>query len=240
MAESSPDPDPRDPPRVTRNSTEKGECTKGGVAGGSVLVCGGGGWPPGVCPMTSRVKHYWTSAIFLRAECVSLCVVEHSAWDEPAAAAAKVEADEAEWRENVGPVTEDDFLVFAQGVVSPGYDYYRKLYLTPLGAMYNLRLAFRGATVLDQFNIAAITIPAAELLVDDLKHFGFPEFTPDFLQDVKKELSLLKQHAQRDFDRDAVDKLSAKLKKEEARATEAATVTPMDLGVVMNEIVASV
>lgn len=74
-----------------------------------------------------------------------------------------------------------------------------------------------------------MSLLSAELLVDDLKYFDFPEFTQAFLLLLKGELPLLLEHAQKDFDwskvpgaaeYDAALKHSSSVKA--ARATRAA------------------
>jgi hypothetical protein len=44
-----------------------------------------------------------------------------------------------------------------------------------------------------------MSLLAAELLVDDLKYFDFPEFTPAFFANLKAEVPKLLEHARKPF-----------------------------------------
>ena len=109
-----------------------------------------------------------------------------------------------EWKKTAGPLTAAEFEAFGQAAVQPGYDYYTKLYRTPGGQMYPLRQALRAAIVFDPLKLKVMSRLTAELLVDDLKHFGFPEFTLAFFDNLKAELPKLLEHAQKPFDWGAV------------------------------------
>ena len=74
-----------------------------------------------------------------------------------------------------------------------------------------------------------MALGTAELLIDDLALFQFPDFTPEFLDNLKKELPALKQQAEKDFDWSAVpgakeydDRLARKLKAKASKAKAAA------------------
>ena len=84
--------------------------------------------------------------------------------------------------------------------MQPGYDYYTKLHRTVGGQMYPLRQALRAAIVFDPLKLKVMSRLTAELLVDDLKHFGFPGFTLAFFDNLKAELPKLLEHAQKPFD----------------------------------------
>lgn len=104
-----------------------------------------------------------------------------------------------EWTENAGPLTAAEFEAFGRAAVQPGYDYYTKLYRTVGGQMYAFRQALRAATVFDPLKLKVMSLLAAELLVDDLKYFDFPEFTPAFFANLKAELPKLLEHARKPF-----------------------------------------
>ena len=105
-----------------------------------------------------------------------------------------------EWKKTAGPLTAAEFEAFGRAAVQPGYDYYTKLYRTVGGQMYPLRQALRAAIVFDPLKLKVMSRLTAELLVDDLKHFGFPEFTLAFFDNLKAELPKLLEHAQKPFD----------------------------------------
>jgi hypothetical protein len=146
---------------------------------------------------------------------------------EAAVAAQTVKRDK--WRENAGPLTAQQFEDFGRAAVQPGYDYYKKIFCTSGGDMNHLKNAVRAATILDPFKLMYMSLLSAQLLVDDLKYFDFPEFTPAFLVLLKEELPLLLEHAQKDFDWSKVPgaaEYDAALKRSQsvkaARATRAA------------------
>jgi len=146
-----------------------------------------------------------------------------SAADKEAAAAAKVEkakatevvktaalavekekAAGAEWVAKMGPLSEAEFEAYGRAVVQPGYDYFTKLFRLPNGEMWAAKMAYRGATVFDALKLRTMDVTTGSLLVDNLVHFNFPEFTGDFRAHLKAELPLLLQHARRDFNWSAV------------------------------------
>ena len=91
-------------------------------------------------------------------------------------------------------------MEYGKAVVEPGFEYYNGLYNDPSGEMYQIKEAFRAATVFNALVLAELSLPTAELLVDDLKYFGFKEFTDPFLQNLKMEVPLLLQQARKPFD----------------------------------------
>jgi hypothetical protein len=137
----------------------------------------------------------------------------------------KAESELFEWKEAAGPLTKDDFVEYGKAAVEPGFDYYKGLYNDPSGEMYQIKEAFRAATVFNALVLAELTLPTAELLVDDLKHFGFNEFTGPFLENLKRELPLLLQHARKPFDWSALPGAAAydlRLKRELERKAKSA------------------
>jgi hypothetical protein len=123
----------------------------------------------------------------------------------------------AEWKTKVGPVTQEEFIQYGKNAVQPGYDYFYNLYINPQGKLRNLFLAFRGAQIFDPIILAGISVTASHLLIDDLLHFGFEEFTPKFITGMKLELTKLMNQAKDEFPWDTlpgVDKYDSDLRKE--------------------------
>ena len=100
----------------------------------------------------------------------------------------------------LGPLTVPEFKAHALAAVKPGYDYFAALYLAEGGKLRTQFLALRGASLLDPFKVKEMAVPGMKLLVGDLKHFGFPEFTPEFLANVKGELPKYLRQACAPFD----------------------------------------
>ena len=46
------------------------------------------------------------------------------------------------WKEEVGPITLEEFIEFGNNCAKPGYDYFTKLYIHEEGKLHNLYLAF--------------------------------------------------------------------------------------------------
>jgi hypothetical protein len=117
---------------------------------------------------------------------------------EVAAAAEAVTAankSKSDWKSQVGPVTKEDFVVFASAGCKVGYDYYIQKYNTHGGELFDLKRAYHGATIFNPFNLASFSLDKCSLLINELRFFGFPEFTPHFLQGLKSELAQLKVQA---------------------------------------------
>ena len=188
--------------------------------------------PNAAVVVAGRAEEKQVEAAQAQAGLIGAVTVAEAEQREAKQAAQKIKDDEQAWRTGAGPLTEEDFVLAAAQVVQPGYDYFRKLYLNPEGKLYSLRLAFYGASVLNPLVLRDIEQTSAELLVDNLKYFEFPEFTPEFLAEVKKELPQLMHQARQDFDWDSLDgaedynrTLTAKLKAKEAAAAKAAART---------------
>ena len=155
-----------------------------------------------------------------------------------AAAAAAAREEFRLWKEEVGPVTEEEFREHAEQAVRPGYDYFRGLYMSETGSLRSTFIAFRGASLLNPLKLRRISVEAARMLVDDLSHFGFREFTPGFLENVKSEVFTLWQQARENFDWGGLDgaadydrKLRSKLAKTQADQTATAErVAALDAG----------
>jgi hypothetical protein len=125
--------------------------------------------------------------------------------------------------------TAEEFLDMGTAGLQAGYDYYEVLYNTPGGELYLLKFAYQGASVFNPLKLKDLDQTAAELLIELLANFNFPEFTPEFLELLKQELPEVMRQAKLPFDWSAVrgaaeyDKaLKAKL----ARAAAASSSTP--------------
>ena len=118
--------------------------------------------------------------------------------------------------EEVGPMTRDTFIAYAKTCVQKGYDYYENKFNLPAqrvtlnsggagvkfesGEMRGFKQALFGARIFDPEILISESIDKLERRIDALKHFKYPEFTDDFLANMKKEIALAKQHAAAEFD----------------------------------------
>ena len=100
----------------------------------------------------------------------------------------------------MGPITEAQFIAFGHAVVQPGYDYYQNIYNRVNGKLFNIKQAYLGASVFDPLKLKEMNFDTALLLIDNLAHFHFPEFTTAFLIEMKAELPRVLEHAHADFD----------------------------------------
>ena len=68
------------------------------------------------------------------------------------------EAPFAAWRATIGPLSQAEFMEYADTVVQPGYGYFTDLYLKEDGKLHRKLLAFKGASVLDVLKIATMSL----------------------------------------------------------------------------------
>jgi hypothetical protein len=115
-----------------------------------------------------------------------------------------------------------------------GYDYYKNKYNEVGGELYFFKQAFMAATVYNPFNLAEYRPSKCKLFIGELAHFGFPEFTAPFLEQLKAELSALQVHARRPYEWNLVPgakeydkKLERRLKKEGAKLAAVAVAPAM-------------
>jgi hypothetical protein len=119
-----------------------------------------------------------------------------------------------------GGVSEDDFRAHGRSVVAPGIAYYVKMYNVAGGELYDLKLAYVAASVLNPRLLKMIIIERANVMVGGLVGFGFWAFTQEFNQALKNELERWKEMADADYNWNGVEGASAynkKLKKKIAR-----------------------
>lgn len=105
----------------------------------------------------------------------------------------------------IGPKTAAEFAAIGRDSVAPAFAYYRHLYLEPGGDMFELRQAFRGASVLDPLKLAGMNANEVKLLIQDLRYFRFPELTPQVIEGLASEANLLLAQATMPFDWGAVN-----------------------------------
>jgi hypothetical protein len=109
------------------------------------------------------------------------------------------------WKAEVGPTTIEEFIEFGQNCVKPGYEYFTKLYIQAEGKLHNLYLAFKGAELFDPLRVVQMSEAGTLLQVDLLHRFGFPEFTIEFLEGLKREIPRYRRKARAHFDWNALD-----------------------------------
>jgi hypothetical protein len=109
------------------------------------------------------------------------------------------------WKAEVGPTTVEEFIEFGNNCVKPGYDYFTALYIHEEGKLHNLYLAFKGAEIFDPLRVVEMSEAGTMLQADLLLRFGFPEFTLEFLEGLKKEIPRYRRMARAHFDWNALD-----------------------------------
>ena len=87
----------------------------------------------------------------------------------------------------------------------PAINYYNKQFREEGGDLYRMRKAIIATQVFDPMYLSTTTLEAASLLIDDLKHYEYSMFTPDFLSGMKEELILASEHSKKPFDWDSID-----------------------------------
>ena len=95
--------------------------------------------------------------------------------------------------------------------------------------MYDLKAAFRGASVFDCLKLKQMSKETAELLIDDLAKFEFLESTPELLAGLKEELPEVLRQARVPFDFSSVPgaaKYDAALARKLKRKADKAASTP--------------
>ena len=100
----------------------------------------------------------------------------------------------------LGPISADHLNSMARRCVQGAFDYYTRLYNSPGGDMYRIKIGFRGARVFNPLVLREMDLNASWLLIDDLALLGLRKFTPQFLDGMKAELPAVLAHAARDFD----------------------------------------
>jgi hypothetical protein len=112
-----------------------------------------------------------------------------------------------EWDQQRGGLrTEQEFLAHAKDVISPALTKYRKLYEEETGDHFDGKRAIEGCQLFDPFYLATCDVQAANLLVEKLKHFKRPDFTDEFLDNLKKEIPEAIKHSKTVFDWEDVAK----------------------------------
>ncbi len=109
------------------------------------------------------------------------------------------------WKAQVGPGTIAEFIEFGNNSVQPGYTYFSNLYIQEEGKLHNLCMAFKGAEIFDPLRVKEMSEDATILQADLLARFGFPEFTTEFLEGVKKEIPRYRRMARAHFEWNSLD-----------------------------------
>ena len=95
-------------------------------------------------------------------------------------------------------------MAHGHAAVKPGYDFFYDRFCKSDGKNYNIKKAFLAASVFNVLTLKDMPIETATILIDYLAFFGFPEFTPLFLQGMKDELIEVQRQANLPFDWDTV------------------------------------
>lgn len=124
------------------------------------------------------------------------------------------------------PVTKAGFEALGRACIQPGFTYYQDHFNEEGGRLYRLKLGFRAAEVFDPIKLPEMTVSCANLLIDDLVYFDFPEFTTDFLDGMKKEFLQIRGEALKPFNWDDVPgakEYEASMKRKRDSLTRTAT-----------------
>jgi hypothetical protein len=84
--------------------------------------------------------------------------------------------------------TVDKLFEHGKACVKPGFDYVDEMFFTEGGPCHWLVQACRGATVFNPLKMKGKSVDEVSLLVRELKHFQFPEFTVTFLDSMIEEI----------------------------------------------------
>jgi len=96
--------------------------------------------------------------------------------------------------------TVEELVEYGKRLTRPAIDYFKKHWTKEDGALYHVQMSARACQFLDPLQLRELSIDELELLVDELRHFKFKEFTPAFLVGVKIELKRAKEEALKEFD----------------------------------------
>ena len=187
-------------------------------------VANGGGANGGALP-PPVVAAAAVAASTLHASAKAAVSAAKAALSTASASVVAAEKAKADWKAEVVCLTKDEFLAMGNAGLKAGYDYYNDKYNTPGGELYSLKRAYQGATVFNPLKLMVLDPAAASLLIGLLGEFQFPEFTPPFLEGMRKELPEVIRQAKEPFDwasvRGAADYDKA-LAAKQARAAAAA------------------
>ena len=113
----------------------------------------------------------------------------------------------------LGPISEEDFLSYAKTKVKCAFEKLNKLFNED-NDIVQTNKALSACKVFDiLFLRTRPSIANLKLMIDDLSCFNFPEFTDDFLKNMKAELpSLMDLAITYEFDFDTEDEESTKYK----------------------------
>ena len=100
----------------------------------------------------------------------------------------------------------DSLINHAKSIGQPAIDYYNKVYNTEADDCYNVRQIVDTSQIFNPIFLKGKSdteiVTVLHPLVDKLIHFDYPQFTEDFLNQMKKEIPRLLNEVNRyhDFD----------------------------------------
>ena len=118
----------------------------------------------------------------------------------------------------LGPISEEDFMNYTKRKVNCAFEMLNKLFNED-NDIVQTNTALSACKVFDiLFLCTRPSIANLTVMIDDLSCFNFPEFTDDFLKNMKAELpSLMDLAITYEFDFDTEDEESIKYKNSRAR-----------------------
>lgn len=133
-----------------------------------------------------------------RAETTALTEQENSEAIKEAESQLKLAIEaKQKWLEQIGfIVKKNDFIKMANDCAQSGYDYYQEQFNNENGRLYHVKKAFQAASVFDPYKLVTLSQEEASLLLSLLKHFKFPEFTPQLHTQLVKEFTTVKEQAE--------------------------------------------
>lgn len=100
--------------------------------------------------------------------------------------------------------SEEESLSYAKNIVKPAANYYISKFNTEGGDLYESKKALAAAQLFNLFFVKSKSVNALYLLADDLKYFGFQAFTTAFIGELKKEIPVVIDESNKDFDWNAI------------------------------------
>ena len=112
------------------------------------------------------------------------------------------------WTEKFPYLSTDSLIDHAKSIGQPAIDYYNKVYNTEAGDCYNVRQMVDASQIFNPIFLKGKSdteiVTVLHPLVDKLIHFGYPQFTEDFLNQMKKEIPKLLNEVNRHHDLDEI------------------------------------
>ena len=112
------------------------------------------------------------------------------------------------WNDEFTCVTIEQLIDHAHSVGQPAIDYYNKLFNSESGDCFNVRQMTNAAKIFNPMFLAgkseAEVVTVLHPLADKLMHFGYVQFTEDFITQLKNEIQKVVDEADKEHDLDRI------------------------------------